>query len=116
MEFQFSKDIFGQPLAKCELECEVFGDWLSHDLGLNLSDLTTLHGKVEQLLNKDLLDFEWQGKEYHLTFTQYEVNICLMHSEPTSDEFIDTFDQEQNCGCGLVDFKNMLSEWQKFIS
>lgn len=115
MEFQFRTDITGQPIAKCELECEAFGDWLSHDLGSNRSNIRSVLEVVDKLLNKQLSHYELTGKDYHLVFEDDEVQITLNHNQTSHNEFAESYDQEIENGCGLIDFKHLLLEWQKFI-
>ncbi len=42
MDFEFVTDVTGQPLAKCDIESEAFGDWLSHDIGTDRAAITAL--------------------------------------------------------------------------
>ncbi|MCF2948388.1 YacL family protein [Paraglaciecola aquimarina] len=114
MEFQFRKGITGLPLAKCDLECEAFGDWLSHDLGTDRAKIKDLLEIVEQLLNKRLAHYELSGKEYYLTFEDDEVLLSLNNNQTTVDEFAEDYDPDESTGCGLIDFKHLLEQWAIF--
>lgn len=115
MEFQFRKDITGLPIAKCDLECEAFGDWLSHDISIKKAEIKSLLNTVDKLLNKQLNHYEYTGKEYHLIFENDEVELALNNNQSSHTEFEDEFDEGANTGCGLVDFQKLLQEWQIFI-
>jgi uncharacterized protein YacL (UPF0231 family) len=115
MEFQFQTDITGQPTAKCDIECEAFGDWLCNDLGTDRTKIHDLLDTVERLLKKNLSRFELTGKEYHLVFENDEVELSLNNSQTSHQEFNEDFDANQTIGCGLIDFQNLLQEWRKFI-
>jgi uncharacterized protein YacL (UPF0231 family) len=115
MEFQFRTDITGLPVAKCDIECEAFGDWLSHDLSINKTKIKSLLETIDKLLNKQLNHYEYTGKEYHLIFEDDEVKIMLNHNQTSESEFAETYDHEMESGCGLVDFQHLLLEWQRFI-
>lgn len=115
MEFEFKTSITGQPIAKCELECEAFGDWLSHDLGNNPHHVSKLLTTVEQLLSKQIQHVELPGKEYHLSIEDDEVSISLNHAQSSSEEFAEQASNHQTTGCGLVDFQQLLKAWLEFI-
>ncbi|MDU0354107.1 YacL family protein [Paraglaciecola aquimarina] len=115
MEFQFQTDITGLPIAKCDLECEAFGDWLSHDLSTDKSNITLLLQTTEKLLSKQLSHYQFTGKVYHLIFENDEVELVLNNNEVSTAEFADEHDNEHVTGCGLVDFKHLLEEWANFV-
>jgi uncharacterized protein YacL (UPF0231 family) len=120
MDYQFSYDFLGQPVAKCELECELFGDWLSHDLADDAQHIAQLIDITEKLHTKRLNHYQYQGKEYHLEFDTEEVELMLNNNLITSPELIkDTDFQEHSSapaatGCGLSDFVHLLKAWQQF--
>ena len=74
MDYQFSHDILGNPVVTCELECEAFGDWLSHDIAQDFAQITLLLNTVQQLQSNQLVSYQHNGKEYHLLLDKDEVN------------------------------------------
>jgi|TARA_B110000908_G_C9929444_1_gene303232 uncharacterized protein YacL (UPF0231 family) len=123
MDYQFFHDILGQPLATCELECEPFGDWLSHEIAQDIGQITLLLNTVHQLQTHQLSSYQHNGKEYHLEFDKDEVELILNNNhiqEMTSSEEDEGQGQELSdlhiqSGCGLADFHTLLKAWQKFV-
>jgi len=122
MDYQFFHDILGNPIATCELECEAFGDWLSHDIAQDLRQITLLLNTIQQLQNNQLMSYQHNGKEYHLLLDKDEVELILNNNhiqnmavaeDETNQELADLHIQS---GCGLVDFDTLLKAWQQFIS
>lgn len=121
MDYQFSRDFLGNPVATCELECEAFGDWLSQDIAQDTSQINLLLNIVEKLQNKQLIDYQHNGKEYHLLFDKDEVELVLNNnliqemSTTDDDESQELSDLHIQSGCGLADFKSLLRAWQGFV-
>ncbi|MEP1445033.1 MAG: YacL family protein [Paraglaciecola sp.] len=121
MDYQFSRDFLGSPVATCELECEAFGDWLSQDIAQDTSQINLLLNIVEKLQNKQLIDYQHNGKEFHLLFDNDEVelvqnnNLIQEMSATDDDESQELSDLHIQSGCGLADFKTLLSAWRDFI-
>lgn len=125
MEYQFKTDINGQPTAKCELDCEAFGDWLTNDIGKNRAQLTALIISVEQALKKAVQFFELTTQGYHLEIELEEVTLSLRYTSHNSshdeslfhdqDDHTDNEDNSPATGCGLADFHDLLKGWQAFI-
>jgi uncharacterized protein YacL (UPF0231 family) len=122
MDYQFSHDILGQPIATCELECEAFGDWLTHDIAQDAGQITLLLHTVYQLQINQLVSYQHNGKEYHLQFDKDEVELILNNnhiqeiSSSEDDESQELADLHIQSGCGLADFHTLLKAWQQFIS
>ncbi|WP_297817197.1 YacL family protein [uncultured Paraglaciecola sp.] len=122
MDYQFSHDILGNPVATCELECEAFGDWLSHEIAQDFRQITLLLNTVHQLQANQLTSYQHNGKEYHLEFDKDEVELIFNNNhiqEMTSLEEDDTqelSDLHIQSGCGLADFHILLKAWLKFIN
>ena len=120
MEYQFRRDIAGQPEALFSMNHEAMGIWLTNELGTNSHRLKTLMTAIDRLLNKELWEYEHEGHDYQLVLTrnQAEVKAALLDSEMYSDEMedMDYYDSESSCHCGLNDFKAMILSWQEFIT
>ena len=122
MDYQFSHDILGHPVASCELECEAFGDWLSHEIARDHDQITLLLNTIRQLQTHQLSHYQHNGKEYHLVFDKDEVELILnnnhiqemAHSE--EDESQELSNLHIQSGCGLADFHILLQAWQTFVS
>ena len=120
MDYQFSHDILGQPSATCELECEAFGDWLSHEIAQDFAQINLLLNTVQQLQSNQLVSYQHNGKEYHLLLDKDEVELILNNNhiqEMTSlnDDTPELSNLHIQSGCGLADFHTLLKAWQKFV-
>jgi uncharacterized protein YacL (UPF0231 family) len=122
MDYQFFYDILGEPVATCELDCEAFGDWLSHDIAKNLEQITLLLNTIQQLQTDQLTSYQHNGKEYHLQLDKDEVELILNnnHIQDMTPSEDDESQELENLyiqsGCGLADFHTLLKAWQQFIS
>lgn len=122
MDYQFFHDILGQPLASCELECEAFGDWLTHDIAQNVEQISLLLNTIQQLQTNQLTSYQHNGKEYHLEFDKDEVELMLNNNHiqgmapRADDESQELDDLHTQSGCGLADFYTLLKAWQQFVS
>jgi uncharacterized protein YacL (UPF0231 family) len=121
MDYQFFHDLLGNPIAKCELECEAFGDWLSHDISKDVAQITLLLNTVQQLQSNQIADYQHYRKEYHLLLDKDEVELCLNNNyiqnmtDSKDDESQELEDLQIQSGCGLADFNRLLEAWQQFI-
>jgi uncharacterized protein YacL (UPF0231 family) len=122
MDYQFSYDILGQPVATCELECEAFGDWLSHEIAQDVGQITLLLNTIHQLQTHQLSNYQHVGKEYHLLFDKDEVELILNNNQiqtieaSEDDESQELTDLHIQSGCGLADFHTLIKAWQNFNS
>mgnify|MGYP000038069729 CR=1 FL=1 len=122
MDYQFYHDILGNPVASCELECEAFGDWLTHDIGKDFAQITLLLSITQQLQSNQLVSYQHIGKEYHLQFDKDEVELMLNNNHiqdiapSEDDESQELGDLHIQSGCGLTDFDTLLKSWQQFVS
>ncbi|MDC8829703.1 YacL family protein [Alteromonas gilva] len=116
MDFEFITDVTGQPLAKCDIESEALGDWLSHDICTDKRAIESLLYMIEQLKNNQRPDVEFTGKIYHLAIADDEVELFLNNSQPHHDEFEDDYSDGPAAGCGLVEFTHLLESWRDFIN
>ena len=121
MDYQFQHDILGNPVATCELECEAFGDWLSHDIANNHQQIELLLEVILQLQNNQISSYQHIGKEYYLQLDKDEVELFLNNNHirdmafSEEDESQELTDLHIQSGCGLADFCILLKAWQKFI-
>ncbi|MGK0381162.1 MAG: hypothetical protein ACI8QG_000913 [Flavobacteriales bacterium] len=122
MDYQFSHDILGQPVATCELECEAFGDWLSHEIARDFEQIKLLLYTIQQLQTNQLSSYQHNGKEYHLELDKDEVELIsnnnhMQELAPSEDdESQELSSLHIQSGCGLADLYILLKAWQKFVS
>ncbi|OFC69274.1 YacL family protein [Alteromonas confluentis] len=116
MDFEFLTDVTGQPLARCDMESEYFGDWLSHDIGSDKALITSLLHNLDRLLGRQIPDYEFVGKIYHLTIADEEVDLFLNNNDIADSQFEDEQPDGPVAGCGLVELKHLLASWQAFIA
>ena len=122
MDYQFFHDILGNPVATCELECEPFGDWLSHDVAQDLRQISLLLNTINQLKTNQIASYQHNGKEYHLQLDKDEVELILNNNHiqnmttSEDDESQELADLHIQSGCGLADFHTLLKAWLQFIS
>jgi uncharacterized protein YacL (UPF0231 family) len=123
MDYQFFHDILGNPAATCELECEAFGDWLSHEIAQDFEQITLLLDTIQQLQTHQISSYQHNGKEYHLELDKDEVELILnnnhiqeMTSSEEDDESQELSDLHIQSGCGLADFQTLLKAWQQFVN
>ncbi len=116
MDFEFVTDVTGLPLAKCDIESEAFGDWLSHDVSVNKTTITTLLTGIEQVLNHQLTSYEFTGKIYHLTIADDEVELFINSGQSTHSEYGEDYSELAVAGCGLIECKHLLTSWLEFIN
>jgi uncharacterized protein YacL (UPF0231 family) len=117
MDYQFYRDLLGNPVAKCELETENYGDWLSNDIAQDRAQVSLLLAKIELLQQLQINHYQHIGKVYHLLFADDEVELVLNNTsvsetQTLSPELENPLDSQ---GCGLADFKALLKQWQIYI-
>lgn len=123
MNYQFTRDISGQALAKFDMGAETFAQWFSEELGNDKAKIDTLLNAIEQLNNKQIKDFELPGKEINLRLNTDEVEAVSKYVDGDDFENLaedlpegtQVYDQESASGCGLEDFTQVLISWKEFI-
>jgi len=110
-----------RPIARLPLEQQAFGPWLTDELGNNRTRISTLLDVIEQLLSGAQVDYRWQGREMVLILNREEAEVIahtlLQDEDDVLDEpDLDLHDSDQQGGCGLEDFQDLLLAWQAFIS
>lgn len=118
MEYQFSYDLIGNHVAKCELDCELFGDWLSQDIGKDKKQVIDLLDKIQRLHNYQIQEYRHVGKTFHLLLEHDEAELTLNNLD--LDDTVNTeetdWQVDQVSGCGLVDLEHLLEAWVDFIT
>ncbi|WP_051219516.1 YacL family protein [Oceanobacter kriegii] len=110
-----------KPVARLDDEQLLLGRWLTDEIGDDLKHLRALITTVELLLDGGLRDYRWQGKETILQLTQHEAEVLaheVMHDEDINleEEQLSLQESDQQAGCGLDDFLDLLLAWKDFIA
>lgn len=124
MDYQFKRDIYGNPVAKLSMEHEVIGRWLTDELSGNISKIQQLLTVIEQIENGQRVSFRQQGTDFELNLGPSEVEFEAVERDYDCDqEQMNASYLEANelntdvagCCCGLVDFKQVVLSWKEYI-
>ncbi len=120
MEYDFTYDDFGQPVAKFSMGAEAIGAWFTDELGGDIQRIKALITHVSLAEARHISLYDMQGKEFQLRITPEEAEVFSMSLELDMDDELpeDTqiYTEEQYAGCGLVDFKQALQAWLAFVA
>ena len=114
-----------RPIARLPLEQQAFGSWLSDEISADLTLINTLLTNVELLLDGELQEYRWQGKEALLLLNREEAEVvanALLQNQQQHDELqpddpdLDWHDSDMSSGCGLEDFHELLLDWKAFVA
>ena len=120
MDYQFKKDLYGQPIAKFSMGHEAIGRWLSDELSNNQPAIQRLIDLISQIENGRIGFRELNGAELQLT-----VSLTGIEVNPLEDDFLEDnsilqdtslYEGESFAECGLTDFKEVLLSWREFVS
>lgn len=125
MDYQFKRDIYGNPIATLSMEHEIIGRWLTDELSGNASKVQRLLTVIEQIENGQRVSFSQQGTDFELNLGPSEVEFEAIERDYDCDqEQMNASYLEANelntdmasCSCGLVDFKQVVLSWWEYIS
>jgi uncharacterized protein YacL (UPF0231 family) len=131
MDFEFKKNINGQPTAKFSMEHEAIGRWLSEEISNNQSKLVQILTLIEQFEQGNIAFKEIIGTEFQLSISHSGVEIKALNLEAAyfdnfnhntfsgdddHSEEMELYDKESYAECGLHDFKIVLLSWQEYIN
>lgn len=94
MEYRFSRNDIGQPIAVMNMEAEAFSHWLAIEVNdSHKAQLQKIMVAVDRLLSAQQWDFEYIGREFHLSLTRTSAtvtaNSVLQQRRETSNEAFD---------------------------
>jgi hypothetical protein len=115
MEYQFTRRDNAKPVALFAMGAEAFGRWFSDELGANQLLLNQVFEIIQQLEQRQLDEYQFVGSEFVLHLNTDEVDIIAKELLGELPDDIELYQQEQQAGCGLADFKQVLLSWQQFI-
>jgi len=141
MDYQFSTDLYQHPIAKCSMEHEAFGHWLTDEIGRNTAKLISILEKIDQLEHNHCKHAVFSGTEFQLKLNQEDAIVFSSFLGESPEDHMDDLDspmfnrgpndfesmgfeadelslddQNGHAECGLEDFKDFLLSWQEFIS
>ncbi len=118
MDYQFSHDFIGDPVARCSMGHEALGSWLTAEIGSNSILISTLQSAIEQLQRRQAWEYHLEGAEYRLELSREQAIVrahaLFADSDDLTDE-LDYYDAESLAHCGLEDFATLLRAWCQFI-
>ena len=120
MDYQFKKDLLGQPIAKFSMGHEAVGRWLSDELSNNQPAIQRLIDLIAQIENGNLGYRVFNGAELQLTVSLSGVEVTPLEDEIWGDNSVfqdnNLYDGESCAECGLSDFKEVLLSWEEFVA
>lgn len=119
MDFQFSFDTFGKPIARCSMDHEAVANWINSEIDGDLHKLNELLQLVNNIQQHPHIytDHLLIGREFSLSLNNEEVMIQANHlnfSQETLEEGLNYYDQESLSFCGLDDFEHFLLQYRTF--
>ncbi|SIS59091.1 YacL family protein [Neptunomonas antarctica] len=119
MDYEFTVDDIGRPVAKFSMGAEAIGRWMSEEIRANQHEIDTLLGIIEQLEQRMIGQHQQRGSEFQLRLNQYEIEVLALVLDLDMDDELpeetNLYDEESYAGCGLQDFKEALLSWREFV-
>ncbi len=120
MDYEFSYDLLGQPIARLSMGHEAIGRWFSEELGSDLQRINELLNIIEEIELRKVSQRQLIGAEFelHIDINEVEIFAQTLDFDVAEDLPEDTnlYDEESRSGCGLPDFKQALLSWKTFVS
>lgn len=125
MDYQFRKDLYGQPIAKFSMGHEAIGRWLSDELSNNQLAVQRLIDVISQIEKGHIGFREFNGAEFQLTICITGVEISPLEDGSLEDHILEDnsilqdsnlYEGESFSQCGLSDFKEVLVSWKDFVA
>lgn len=120
MDFQFSCDYSGKPIARCSMEHEAVANWINSEIYGDPHKLDAVFALIAQLKQNPTAHAEERliGHEFSLSLNADEVmiqanNLAFDNNDELEDGF-SYYDQESLAFCGLEDFEHFLIEYRTF--
>lgn len=120
MEFDFKRNrLTGTVMAEFSMDHEVFGRWLTEELGDNLALAKQVLAKIELLMDGELSHWHLTGGDLTLAADNEQVRIFVSAIDFDEDfdieDGMNLYDMESESYCGLEDFHHALSQWISFL-
>lgn len=121
MDYDFTRDIYGNVCAEFSMGHEAIGSWLSEEVGDSAALISEILRAVEQLKARQRFDYTREGHEFDIEISMDEA-VVRAHSLDSDgdaempDEEMDFYDEESFARCGLDDFAELMLGWQQFVT
>lgn len=121
MDYDFTHDIYGAFKADFSMGHEALGYWITYELRSRQNVIAELLRVINELQQRQRLDYLMEGAEYNLILNQDEA-IVRAHAldsafdDDAPDDNLEFYDQESTASCGLDDFIGIIEGWQQFTN
>ena len=121
MDYDFTHDIYGAFKADFSMGHEALGYWITYELRSRQNVIAELLRVINELQQRQRLDYLMEGTEYNLRLNQDEA-IVRAHAldsafdDDAPDDNLEFYDQESTARCGLDDFIGIIEGWQRFTN
>lgn len=121
MEFEFKKELGGEPFAELSMGHEAIARWINDELGSNTTRVRQLIELVEQVESQTKPSASVQGQYLKLMLDKNGVMVSSQDEldsyadEGLDEENMTIYDSESNAECGLPDFLEVIYAWLDFI-
>jgi uncharacterized protein YacL (UPF0231 family) len=116
MEYEFHYNSANQAQAEFSMGHEAVGRWFSDELGENLVKIDQLLAIIDDIEHGRLAQKTLYGVELSLSLNPDEVEVnALFDSDEELPEDTYLSENHSHAGCGLLDFKQALVDWQSFL-
>lgn len=118
MEYEFSQDMLGGPVARFSMGHEAFGFWLEDEIDRSEASEPVLTA-VERIQQGRAWEWGLAGREYGLQLAVDEAvvsaNVLGLSADSLDDDALSLSEEGQLAACGLEDFLEMMVEWKRFL-
>ncbi len=125
MDYQFSRDIYGNAQAKLSMGHEAFARFLSEEVAHNSSLCQKLFNEMQSITQGSKSQFIYTGQDFELYLDRQKVEVSAHTVNHSFDDFpidnesigeADFYDQEHQAECGFEDFRHLLEAWLEYIT
>lgn len=120
MDYEFTLNEIGRPVAKLSMGHEAIGRWISEEVGDDLQSIHQLLGIIQQLEQHQIQRHELIGTEFQMRLNQQSIEVVALALGVDIDEELPEntrlHDKEFYAECGILDFKHALLSWQQYIT
>ena len=118
VDYEFTVDDIGRPVAKFSMGAEAIGRWFSEDMRADQRQIDDLLGIIEQLEQREIGQHQQRGSEFQLKLNQYEIEVLALALDLDIDDELpeetNLYDEEAFAGGGLQDVKHAVISWRSF--
>ncbi|WP_075173844.1 YacL family protein [Neptunomonas phycophila] len=119
MEYDFYIDDLNHPTARCSMESEAIGRWLTDEC-TSIAQSEHLLRVITELIHQKRFDYQQASEDWllRMTGTDVEVVANTLGFEPDVElpEDLSFYDLESMADCGLEDFKALIENWLIFLA